>query len=100
MLSLLSFISAAPIAASMEVAKPARRRPHPKGHNAEEDGRDAVFWSAASARNGTARGKNCGKRERRPLRPLGGGAANFHHERQRWMRDATKRDGDNQRKKA
>src|SRR5689334_23148088 len=62
MLSLLSFISAAPIAASMEGAKPARRRPHPQGRNAEEDGRDAVFWSAAFARNGGARGKNCGKR--------------------------------------
>src|SRR5882672_8270852 len=46
----------------MEVAKPARRRPHPQGCNEEEDGRDAVFWSAASARNGAARGKNCGKR--------------------------------------
>jgi len=32
-----------PIAASMEVAKPARRRPHPEGCNEEEDGRDAVF---------------------------------------------------------
>src|SRR5258708_31092954 len=46
----------------MEVAEPARRRPHPQGCNEEEDGRDAVFWSAASARNGAARGKNCGKR--------------------------------------
>ena len=46
----------------MEVAEPARRRPHPKGCNEEEDGRDAVFWSAALARNGAARGKNCGKR--------------------------------------
>src|SRR5882757_8580757 len=46
----------------MEVAEPARRQPHPQGRNEEEDGRDAAFWSAASARNGAARGKNCGKR--------------------------------------
>jgi hypothetical protein len=46
----------------MEETEPARRRPHPQGRNAEEDGRDAVFWSAALARNGKARGKNCGKR--------------------------------------
>ena len=46
----------------MEVAEPARRRAHPQGRNEEEDGRDVVFWSAACARNGAARGKNCGKR--------------------------------------
>lgn len=34
----------------------------PAGRNAVADGSDAVIWSAASARNGKARGKNCGKR--------------------------------------
>jgi hypothetical protein len=40
-LSLLSLISAAPIAASTEVAEPARSRPHPQGRNEEEETRRA-----------------------------------------------------------
>src|SRR5260221_14359720 len=70
----------------MEVAEPARRRPHPQGCNEEEDGRDAVFWSAASARNGAGRGKNCGKRSAGRCGYQATGRLTSIMTRQRWMR--------------
>ncbi len=76
----------------MEVAKPARRRPHPQGCNGEEDGRAAAFLERSVREEWRSQGKNCGKRERRPLRPSGDGVANFHHERQRCMSGDTKGD--------
>jgi len=70
----------------MEETEPARRRPHPKGRNEEEDGRDAVFWSAALARNGSARGKNCGKRSAGRCGYEATGRLASIMTRQRWMR--------------
>jgi hypothetical protein len=45
----------------MEVAKPARRRPHPQGRDAEEDGPDAVFLERSIREEWQSQGKNCGK---------------------------------------
>src|SRR5260221_5477532 len=39
-----------------------------------------------------SQGKKLRQAKRRLLRPRGGGTANFHHERQRWMRGARKGD--------
>lgn len=69
----------------MEETEPARRRPHPQGRNAEKDGRDAVFWSAALARNGKARGKNCGKRSAGRCGYEATGRLASIMTRQRWM---------------
>src|SRR5882762_10021983 len=79
----------------MEVVEPPRRRPHPQGRNEEEDGRDAVFWSAASARNGAARGKNCGKRSAGRCGYEATGRLTSIITRQRWMRGATNGDAGN-----
>ncbi|MBT9461199.1 MAG: hypothetical protein IV084_06005 [Rugosibacter sp.] len=78
MMNLLWFISTAPIAASMEEKKTPWRRLHPQGRNKVEDGSDAVIWSAASARNGKARGKKLRQAQRLPLRPSGDRTASFH----------------------
>src|SRR5260221_12084400 len=77
----------------MEVAEPARRRPHPQGCNEEEDGRDAVFRSAASARNGAARGKNCGKRSAGRCGYEATGRLTSIMTRQRWFRGERTEDG-------
>jgi hypothetical protein len=75
----------------MEVAEPARRQPHPQGRNEEEDGRDAAFWSAASARNGAARGKNCGKRSAGRCGYEATGRLTSIMTRQRWKRRIERR---------
>ena len=52
----------------MEVAEPARRRPHPQGCNEEEDGRDAAFLERSVREEWRSQGKKLRQAQRRPLR--------------------------------
>jgi hypothetical protein len=74
----------------MEVAKPARRRPHPQGCNEVEDGQCRRFLERSVREEWRSQGKKLRQAQRRLLRLSGDGTANFHHERRRWVRGKPK----------
>jgi len=52
----------------MEVAKPARRRPHPQGCNGEEDGQGRRFLERSVREEWRSQGKKLRQAQRWPLR--------------------------------